>query len=207
MLFFLTGDIQTGKTRWLANVLERLHADGVPACGVLAPGIWMAHAGTDENGMPTVAYEKLGFDNLLLPYGELVPFARRRDLAEQAGSYDANSQSGQMQLGWAIDDAAIVRVNRHFDELATYNDTRALLVIDELGQLEILKGTGLTSAISLLDRGATTAFPHALVVMRSWLLEQAQIRFANAPWNGIRIIRPDNDGENDLRAAFESKSA
>ena len=202
MLFFLTGDIQTGKTRWLTGVLERLNADGVPAAGVLAPGVWKEHHDAAADGAPRVRYEKLGIDNLLLPQGELVPFARRRDLAEQDGSYNAASQSGRMQLAWAIDDAAIARVNAHFRDLAARMPAPGLLVVDELGRLELLRGEGLASALELLDGGATPAFPHALAIVRSDLLERALERFANAPWNGMRAIRADDAGESSLRSAF-----
>ena len=38
MLFILTGDVQSGKTRWLERLVAELAADGVESRGVLAPG-------------------------------------------------------------------------------------------------------------------------------------------------------------------------
>ena len=208
MLFFLTGDIQTGKTRWLISLLARMEATGVHLGGVLAPGIWIERA-NPADASHKVTYEKLGIDNELLPQHERIPFARRRDLAEQDGTYQANSQSGQIQLGWAIDDAAIERVNEHFDMLAAQAQqtaqqnatTPSLLVIDEIGRLELERNTGLTSAVALLDQGATPTYPHALVVMRSALLDTANARFAHAPWNGMQTIQADEAGETVLLAA------
>lgn len=58
VLFILTGEIQTGKTRWLQGVLGDLSACGVPLRGVVAPGVW-TRVGR--------GFEKLGIDNVLLP--------------------------------------------------------------------------------------------------------------------------------------------
>ena len=103
MLFILTGDIQIGKTRWLKSTCRKLAADGIPCAGVVAPGVWVPSEHGDANG-----FEKLGIDNLLLPQGGRIPFARRRDLAQAEGTFDPNSQSAQMQLGWEISDDATV---------------------------------------------------------------------------------------------------
>ena len=192
MLFFLTGEIQIGKTRWLMAVAEELRRRGVKPCGVIAPGIWVP--GENEG-----KFEKLGIDNLLLPEGKTIPFARRRDLARAEGAYDERSQSARADLQWAIDDSAIDKVNAHFANLALLESPgNRLLVVDELGRLELLCGEGLTNAVSLLERGATPALPHALVVVRAQLLETAQERFAAAPWKGMRAIGPSEESANLL---------
>ena len=144
MLFILTGDRQTGKTRWLQSLLADLSAAGVEVCGVVAPGQWV-----DRGEGTSARFEKLGIDNVLLPEGERIAFARRQDLA--AG--EACSQAQAAQLGWAIADTAIDQVNAHFcglcgkaKDCALPDDLRqqlgieavapqhpGLLVIDELG--------------------------------------------------------------------------
>lgn len=205
MLFFLIGDIQSGKTRWLERVLGALRASGVGVAGVLAPGVWLDHG---PDAQPR--FEKLGIDNVLLPQGERIPFARRRDLAERDGGFDEHSQAAQAQLGWAIDDDAIDRVNAHFDELgrsardadAFDENAPSLLVVDELGRLELLRGEGLVAAMRLLDAGASSTFPHALAIVRADLVELARERFADAPWDGMGIIYADDEGEQALRSAF-----
>lgn len=40
MLYMLTGEIQTGKTRWLARRVDEARAAGIDVHGVLAPGVW-----------------------------------------------------------------------------------------------------------------------------------------------------------------------
>ena len=119
MLFVLTGGVQTGKTRWLEELLADLQRAGVEPCGVMAPGVW-ADRRDDPESFPHAdanGFEKLGIDNVLLPGGERIAFARRVDLAASEGSYDPSSQSGKAKLGWHISDEAINRVNGHLASL------------------------------------------------------------------------------------------
>lgn len=232
MLFVLTGGIQTGKTRWLGRLVEELEADGVRCAGVTAPGVWRERRRGAELSAGELAvgsraeseYEKLGIDNVLLPGGERVPFARRVDLACQAGAYDSRSQSARAGLGWAIDDAAIARVNAHFRELAAEagaeieaaeagagavdpspadacQHAASLLIVDELGRLELMRGEGLVEAMALLDCGPTRAFPHALVVVREDLLPLAHRRLAPV-WGAPAPIHLDEEGAARVRAAL-----
>lgn len=199
MLFILTGDIQIGKTRWLERTCRNLAEGSIPCAGVIAPGVWVPSDHGDANG-----FEKLGIDNLLLPQGERIAFARRRDLAQAEGTFDPNSQSAKMKLGWEISDDAISQVNAHFDriaERASGNATPGLLVVDELGQLELLRNGGLTSALAALDRGPTPAFPHALIVVRDTLIAYARERFESA-WGAPQPIGPTDDAADAIARAF-----
>lgn len=201
MLFLLTGEVQIGKTRWLESLVTELADYGVSCVGVLAPGQWVPSEGehADANG-----FEKLGIDNVLLPSGERIPFARRGDLARADGTFDEESQAAKAELAWYIDDAAIDRVNAHFNEIATHASAAApgLLIVDELGRLEIWRGGGLTSAMALLAQGPTTAFPHALVVVRDYLLDDAEALFAEA-WPDRCRIKPNDAAREAILAAFE----
>ena len=207
MLFILTGDIQIGKTRWLQQLVSDLEAVGVTPYGVIAPGTWIEHGESDG----TLSYEKTGIDNELLPSHERIAFARRQDLAREEGTYDEQSQAAQMKLSWAIDDNAIAAVNEHLEAVAkstngidrAHGDAKpGLLVIDELGRLELLADGGLVSALALVDRGATTSLPHALIIVRDQLLETALQRFANAPWGGMTPIAPNAEAREALFAAY-----
>lgn len=201
MLFLLTGKVQIGKTRWLESLVTELADRGVPCAGVLAPGQWVPSEGehADANG-----FEKLGIDNVLLPSGERIPFARRGDLARADGTFDEESQAAKAELAWHIDDAAIDRVNAHFNEIATHASAAApgLLIVDELGRLEIWRGGGLTSAMALLAQGPTAAFPHALAVVRDYLLDDAEALFAEA-WPDRCHIKPNDAAREAILAAFE----
>ena len=201
MLFLLTGEVQIGKTRWLESLVTELADCGVSCVGVLAPGQWVPSEGehADANG-----FEKLGIDNVLLPDGERISFARRGDLARADGTFDEESQAAKAELAWHIDDAAIDRVNAHFNEIATHASAAApgLLIVDELGRLEIWRGGGLTSAMALLAQGPTTTFPHALAVVRDYLLDDAEALFAEA-WPDRCRIKPNDAAREAILAAFE----
>lgn len=201
MLFLLTGEVQIGKTRWLESLVTELADYGVSCVGVLAPGQWVPSKGehADANG-----FEKLGIDNVLLPSGERIPFARRGDLARADGTFDEESQAAKAELAWHIDDAAIDRVNAHFNEIATHASAAApgLLIVDELGRLEIWRGGGLTSAMALLAQGPTTTFPHALAVVRDYLLDDTEALLAEA-WPDRCRISPDDTGRAVILSACE----
>ena len=205
MLFILTGDVQIGKTRWLQRLVGELAERGVPTFGVIAPGRWVPKADPAPGKDP---FDKLGIDNVLLPEGRTVPFAVRSDLAQRDGSFDEGSQSAKAELAWHISDEAIEQVNAHFAHALSRKAEAAaipgLLVVDELGRLELMHDGGLTSAMALLDRGPTERFPNALIVVRDYLLEQAKDRFEPA-WGPIATISPDHEGHNRVIAAIAEK--
>lgn len=122
MLFLLTGDVQIGKTRWLEKLCSDLAAAGVCVAGVIAPGQWVPRAEGQPDGRHGFdgegRFEKLGIDNVLLPQGERIVFARRRDLAEGDQPFAQGEQAKAAQLAWAISDEAIAQVNDHFAMLA-----------------------------------------------------------------------------------------
>ena len=194
MLFVLTGHIQIGKTRWLEGLVDDLGRAGVTAYGVIAPGVWAdrrANPGfyphADANG-----FEKLGIDNVLLPNREKVAFARRADLAAQEGAFDPNSQSARAKLAWHISDEAIERVNGYFATLCEpceHEETPGLLIVDELGRLELERGQGLTQAVRTLENGPSPRFQHALIIVRDALLPCLEGRFG--AWGERAEIGPD----------------
>lgn len=189
MLYLLTGQVQTGKTRWLQGLVSAYEARGVAVGGVLAPGVWREVTARDG----AASFEKLGIDNILLPEHETIPFASRRDLAVLDETFDAESQSARARLHWEISRDALARVNAHFEQLtreAHVKTAASLLVVDELGRLELLHGEGLACALALLELGPTPAYPDAIVVVRETLLPQAH-ELLDGPWNGdVREIAP-----------------
>lgn len=177
MLLILTAPIQTGKTRWLEALISELASCGVVSYGVVAPGRW--HREPDVEGGALV---KDGIDNVLLPSGERVR------LAEAARGHD-----GTAGLGWSFDANALARVDGHFAELASQADgAPGLLVVDELGPLELKRGEGLAYAVRLLERGPAPAWPHAVVVVRPALVPLAKERF-QAAWGDLEPIVPGDD--------------
>jgi len=208
VLFVLTGEIQTGKTRWLQATITELEQHDVQVQGVVAPGVWRECCNTNDG---SISYEKLGIDNVLLPSGKRIAFARRVDLVDDADWNNDCVQAKAAGLAWAIRDEAISEVDRFFAHMSDANcnhdahradpDAR-LVVIDEFGRLELLRGQGLVSAVAFIDRGATPTFPHALVIVREQLLNCAMDRFAHAPWNGMRPLYANDEGKRTLLSAF-----
>ena len=195
MLLILTGDIQTGKTRWLEGIVAELGAHGVRTEGVLAPGIWRKLEGIPMDAPAHQQFEKLGIDNILLPEAKRIRFALRRDLAEGSAILDSGSQSSRAQLGWEILENAIAEVNDHFERLLTErmaHRSPCLLVIDELGRLELERDGGLTGAVALLEDGPHGRSHHALIVVRSSLADIAERRFAGI-WGDSQRIAPDDE--------------
>ena len=203
MLFILTGDVQTGKTRWLEKLIDSLHENGVSAQGVLAPGVWRSGNDSDalEEYVDENGFEKLGIDNVLLPDDKRIPFARRRDIAEAEGLLNPNAQSEKANLLWHINEDAIAKVNDHLASLPHPTEhSKRLLVIVELGRLEILHGGGIVEALNLLEQGPNAMFPHALVIVRSALLDEAKTRFPL--WGEPTLIDPDCKSANQVITAF-----
>ena len=205
MLFLLTGDVQIGKTRWLESLCASLQAAGTCVAGVVAPGQWVPRPEGQPGGKHGFdgagRFEKLSIDNVLLPQGERIEFARRRDLAAGGKAFAEGAQAKAAKLGWAISDTAIAQVNAHFAMLAkqTANETElaphAMLVVDELGHLELLHSCGLTNALAILDAGPTPQFPHAIAVVRETLLDEARRRF-EPRWGKATVIGPDDAARN-----------
>lgn len=201
MLFLLTGDVQIGKTGWLEDLCASLQAAGTCVAGVVAPEQWVPRPEGQPGGKHSFdgagRFEKLGIDNVLLPQSKRIGFARRRDLAAGGKAFEEGAQAKAAKLGWAISDTAIAQVNAHFATLAKQaaNETRlaphAMLVVDELGRLELLRGCGLTSALAILDAGPTPQFPHAIAVVRETLLGEAHRRF-KLLWGEPIAISPGN---------------
>lgn len=210
VLFVLTGQVQTGKTRWLQNMIETLEGAGVECHGVLAPGVWRERSDAEiaalhEQGETEPSrFEKLGFNNLLLRGGEVVPMARRQDLAKAEGSFVAHSQSAQANLSWEMSEDGLARVNEHLKQIRnmdTENADRRLLVIDEVGRLELLRNGGLTAALDLLDAGPCPAFAHVLIVVREALVDCALERF-EGPWGKLHLISANDVSLKMLAAEF-----
>lgn len=244
----------------------------------MAPGQWVPRPEGQPGGKHGFdgagRFEKLGIDNVLLPQGERIEFARRRDLAAKGKAFAEGTQAKAAKLGWAISDTAIAQVNAHFAMLAKQasiapadsgaedptttqaevdtpaaapldngacppvaaetaaetsplaqtntgeptvaataakaegnvlaaapaaNEAKlaphAMLVVDELGRLELLHSCGLTNALAILDAGPTPQFPHAIAVVRETLLDKARRRF-EPRWGKATAIGPDDATRN-----------
>lgn len=189
MLYILTGRTQIGKSRWLEGLVRDLQDGGTECYGVISAGVWVRSSGDRANES---GFEKLGIDGILLPGWQRFEFAQRQDLAKAGGSYNANSQAGKIGLGWHISDDAIAHVNRHFAwvaEVRAARELEGLLVVDELGRLELERGGGLIEAMKLLEQGSDPCFENAIVVARDIFAHEVAQRYGDA-WGGAQMMSP-----------------
>jgi nucleoside-triphosphatase len=153
-LFLITGPSGAGKTTWCGELAELARARGLRLAGLWSPAVFV-------NG------RKIGIDMVDLRTQE------RRRLANLRGKEAAAVATIQ----WAFDPEVIAWGNAALDNLPPHD----LLVIDELGPLEFMRGEGLLAGLRVLDAGA---YRVAVVVIRPSLLPEAQAR-----WPHAQVIR------------------
>lgn len=149
-LALLTGGRGAGKTRWCEALVRAARGAGLAVGGLLSP--------------PVLAEgEKRGIDLLDLATGE------RRTLAERARP----GLPGTAGLGWRFDPEALAAGNAVLERVTACD----LLLVDELGPLELGREGGFTAAFGLLD---TCRYGLAIVVVRPALLAVARERWKRA---------------------------
>ena len=186
MLYILTGPIQSGKTRWLQEVVHLLEKTNIGCDGVLVPGIWNEVGGS---------YEKLGIWNEMLPSHERVSFALKPD--ENKGIYANLSckDTSKKDQGWYINNDAVRVVNSHFrniqQSIPESDKNKHILIIDELGIMELERNKGLIAAVELLQKGPQGYFKHAIVVVREKnnFHKIACEKFSSS-WDKVAFITP-----------------
>jgi len=151
-LTILTAPSGAGKTTFCAHLAAQARQSGLSVGGFVCPAVF-------ENG------KKVGIDMLDLASGQ-----RRRLARRSLGETDAT-------IGcWQMDEQVLAWGN----EIISTLKNEDLIVIDELGPLELEQGQGYWQALQLLDEGCHCK---ALVVVRPALLPLAQMR-----WRHARIV-------------------
>ena len=145
----LTGPVGVGKTTVAERVVGLARRQGLACGGVLAPA------------MINSCGQKAGIWGVELGTGERRILARTdRDLGGPSiGPYSFDAGA----LGWAV--GAVMRSMGACD----------LLVVDEIGKLELWHGTGLAPVLSRLAAGEVD---RSLVLVRDSLLNELQARLA-----------------------------
>ncbi len=163
-VLLLTGPRGSGKT----TACRALVSDTVSRAGVVAGIVCPARF---RDGV------KVGIDAVDVASGARRRLATRLDGAD---AYHA-AAGGDLILGsWSFDREALAWAD---DVLAASSPACDLLVIDELGPLELLRGEGLTSALDLVDAAAAGL---VVAVVRPELVDVALER-----WPLARTVTPD----------------
>jgi len=151
-LVLVTGDTGVGKTTVVERVVALARGRGYVCAGLSSP----AHI---------VDGRKIGIEAVNLCSGE-------RRLLARVATEEAGVQVGR----YTFDPAVIAWADRVLAAaLAARPD---LLVVDEIGPLELERGGGLASVLEPLAAGCV---PRALVVVRTRLLDTLQARLQGCP--------------------------
>ena len=153
-IVLVTGAVGAGKTTYCRSQIDAARRSGQDVAGVLSPARF-EHA------------VKVGIDVQDLRSGETRRLAHLRAAFEEADAADIVTQRwrfDQAALGWA-------------DEALATATPCDLLVVDELGPLELEQGRGWVAGLNAVT---TRSFDVALVVVRASLLTPALARWPDA---------------------------
>jgi nucleoside-triphosphatase THEP1 len=152
--YLLTGESGSGKTIWCSKLVEAAQKSGLVIGGVLSPGVY------EGDRRVAIEIRDIGTDE-------------RRTLARLRPRPDPTAAIKK----WEMDPDVLDWGNSIFSRRAELD----LLVVDEIGPLELLHASGLLAAIQAIDRGD---YRGAVVVVRPSLLEKASER-----WPESRVLR------------------
>lgn len=155
MITIITGERGAGKTTLLGLVIESVAGSGRSVAGILT--------------LPRLNGDiKIGMDVLDLRRGE------RRPLAERRPPDDIRCEADPLIMcAWQFDPDGLA----WGDEVLRSSLPCDLLVIDELGPLELLRGAGWQSGLAALH---SQGYGQALVVVRPSLIETFRAQFPTA---------------------------
>lgn len=152
----VTGPSGSGKTALCLRVIQAAWTAGLSVTGVVCPGKY------DETGI------RIGIDLLDPLTDKRWPLATAKASPAEAGSrWDFLPES-------LASGAALLAASGSCD----------LLVIDELGPLELLEGQGWVNALDVLH---AQHYDRALVVVRPRLLDVLKARLAPLPMHVVRL--------------------
>ena len=161
----ISGGIDSGKSSLSSDVVREIRARGWDVAGLISHAVVQAG-------------EKIGFE------AELLRSRERRMLAQRSST--GLTRGGPATKDWLFDGEVLEWCNQGL-ERATPCD---LLVLDELGPLEWVRGEGLQAGLLAAD-GAD--FRLALIVVRPRLLDHALDR-----WPDAAVIRVESPEQTDI---------
>jgi hypothetical protein len=151
-MWLVSGPSGSGKTTWCANIVVQARSLGLTFGGFICPAVI-------QDG------KKTGIDLMNVASGE------KRHLGI------CSSDDGKTTIGcWQMDEGVLAWGN----EIIAGLQNEDIIIIDEIGPLELERGLGYWHALTLLDEGC---YRTALVVIRPALLPVAQQR-----WSAARML-------------------
>jgi len=161
MNVLLTGKRQVGKTAICKQVAELARGLGYDPAGVLTPVI------LDEDGFPVVRHALMVSDG------------QQRLLARTNGDLDG-SRTGRYSFDAGVLSWVVERLRRAISQGCD------LLIVDEIGPLELEQGRGLAPLLSDLSAGRP---PPLLLVVRPELIGQLQKQLPDIPFRTFTVTQ------------------
>ena len=154
-LTFLSGSPGAGKSTWCLELAEAARASGLVVGGLISPAV-------------LVDGRKTGIDLVNLASGECRRLAVRRGEAEE----------GFRTARWVLDPGVLAWGNQQLQALPPGD----ILILDELGPLEMEQGRGLAAGLALIEK---RQMPRIVAVVRPALLPIARQRW---PWGRTLML-------------------
>jgi nucleoside-triphosphatase THEP1 len=155
-LIIITGQSGAGKSTWCRRLVDDARRRGLLVDGLLSPAVFEAG-------------QKIAIDLAAIGSGT------RRQLATRREAGASPLLTGPHTGGWQFDGAALAWGNAVIAGLPPVD----VLILDELGPLEILDNQGLTAGLTRIDRRADRLI---YAVVRPRLVGAAEERW---PWGQV----------------------
>ena len=162
-LFIVTGGRESGKTTFISQLYLAAVSENIDVAGVISPAVFVDN-------------RKVGID-IKDP---------RSNLSRRLANVRLNEECGTCTDHWAFSDEAMLWGN----ELLAKTSSCDLLIVDELGPIELEHNGGWQNGIKALNEQKYKA---ALVVIRPELLD-----LAKTLWPAAEIIHIGSDQASDL---------
>lgn len=164
-LFLLTGPSGSGKTTWCLSLVEHARQNEILRAGLVSPPVF-------ENGQRT------GIDLLDIESEARARLANRRtaEIPSDSASTQPPQTSKIVTLDWQFNLETLEKGNETLARLSARlealeeNSPKTLVVLDELGPLELVRRQGWVAGVDLITR---RKYHLAFVVIRPGLLLQA----------------------------------
>jgi nucleoside-triphosphatase THEP1 len=170
-LFVITGERGAGKSVACARLAGLLRERGVDVGGVITE---RSEAGSDREAVDVAT-------------GARRPFGRQGQAGEAPSAAPAQGVEDPLTPSWRYDDD----VFRWGNEVFARDGDREVLLVDELGPVELLGGRGWTRP---LERLAAGDFQTAVVVCRPGLLDRLSTLVGRPPDSLFVVTVENRDG-------------
>ena len=168
----ITGTKGEGKSTFLSGFISAIRDSGISIQGLFSPAIF-------TNGIKTgIAVENLAT-------------CERKQLAYFDPGWDPEMKDRE----WRFDAGNIIWGNQVLKKINTYSD---ILIVDEVGYLELEKHSGWNAIFPLLR---SNLYAHAYLIVRESLVGIAQ-----SAWKNARVIRLSEIEDWDMWIANEIRS-